>query len=282
MSDEWFSEKIAPDGDPEDGCHPKEAEALKNYLRKGISAEEAARSITQPIEKADNPQEDLARLWSFLMQALLELPSGYTDSLIMLMDAIENLPEPKFAPLAEHQRPSEKLWKGLPGFGHFWSDSYMSGDWRRQAKAIGGQEREAMRLKHVKMAEMEARIVTAGLASIPIDWGYEVIADALESSNAIFDFEVPAAAEWLVRRGLAFRRGAEQNNQTWALKPHTTSSSHAPSRNLWTAPWDGIMNSERWALWEQRLCELQMHEGVVGEAAKIGYEAMRKVNAASL
>ncbi len=33
MSDAWFSNKLAPDGDVEDACHPDEAEALKKCLR---------------------------------------------------------------------------------------------------------------------------------------------------------------------------------------------------------------------------------------------------------
>ncbi|KAJ4302704.1 hypothetical protein N0V90_001594 [Kalmusia sp. IMI 367209] len=281
MSEGWFSEKIAPDGDVEDGCHPHEAEALKEYLRQKTTVNEAARAITQPIANADNPREDLPRLWAFIGDALLELPSEHTDSLIALLQAIENLPEPDFTTIEEKKRPGEKLWKGLPGFGHLWSDSYQSGSWRKNAKTTNGPEREALRSTHVRKAESEARLVAAGLAGIPIDWGYEVIADALESTNALLDFEVPAAAQWLILCGSAFRQGAQQNRKSWALKPHITSSSNAPSRYLWRAPSDEVMNLERWAFWEERLRELQAEEGSVGDAAKMAYEAIHKVNISS-
>lgn len=56
---------------------------------------------------------------------------------------------------------------------------------------------------------MEARLVHAGLAGVPLDWGYEVVADALERSDAVLDFEVPAAARWVVRCAGLFKRGAE-------------------------------------------------------------------------
>ena len=40
-----------------------------------------------------------------------------------------------------------------------------------------------------------ACLFKADIAGIPFDWGYEVIADAPESSNVLLDFEIPAAAE---------------------------------------------------------------------------------------
>jgi hypothetical protein len=281
MSEEWFSDKVAPEGKVEDGCHPQEAKALRDFLHRRTTANEAAQAITQPIENADNPREDLARLFAFTMDALLELPSEHTKSLITLLKAIEARPEPDFATIEESKRPSEKLWKGLLGFGHLWSDLHQSSSWRSNAKVTDGAEREALRGAHVRKAEIEARLVTTNLASIPIDWGYEVVADALESSNAILDFEVPAAAEWLVLCGLVFRQGAEQNYRSWALKPHITSSPNAPLRDLWKAPSNQVMNLERWALWKERLRVLQVEKGAIGDSAKVAYEAMHKENKGS-
>lgn len=276
MSDSWFSFKLAPDGAVEDGCHPEEAQAMKCYLRQETTATEAARATTHPIVTADNPGEDLARLWGFLMDSLLELPAEHAESLLELLKAIEKLPEPDFTAIDGSKRPYEKLWRGLPGFGHLWSDSYQSGSWRRTAAATSGPARGALRDTHIRKAEIEARLVTAGLGGIPIDWGYEVVADALESGNALLDFEIPAAARWLVICGQRFRQGAENGEKSWALKPHVTKSSMTPSRDLWEAPSDQVLSLGRWSSWEGRLRELQGTQGVVQDAATTALGAMRE------
>ncbi|KAH0435099.1 hypothetical protein CcaCcLH18_04997 [Colletotrichum camelliae] len=280
MSDNWFSSKLAPDGAVEDGCHPQEAQAMKDYLHQKTTAAEAARAITHPVVTADNPGEDLVRLWAFLMDSLVELPSEHIEALVELLKAIENLPEPDLTALDESKRPSEKLWKSLPGFGNLWADSYQSGSWRKAAAAAKGPERDALRDTHVRKAEIEARLVTAGVGGYPIDWGYEVIADALESSNALLDFEVPAAAKWLVVCGQRFQQEAEGGEKSWALKPHVTASITTPSRDLWKAPSDQALSLERWSWWEGRLRELQEEQGAVQDAAATALGAMSKVTRA--
>lgn len=278
MSDDWFSSKLAPDGDIEDGCHTQEAQAMKDYLHQKTTAADAARAIVHPILTADNPGEDLVRLWAFLMDSLVELPADHVESLVELLKAIENLSEPDFTALDERKRPSEKLWKGLPGFGNLWADSYQSGSWRKAATAAKGPERDVLRDAHVRKAEIEARLVAAGIGAIPIDWGYEVVADALESSNALLDFEVPAAAKWLVVCGQRFRKGAEDGEESWALKPHVTASPTTPSRDLSKASWDQALSLERWSWWEGRLRELQGEQRVVQDAAATAIDFMSKVS----
>lgn len=267
MSDAWFASKLAPDGDVEDGCHPDEAQALELYLHERTSSTEAAQAITHPIIGADHPSEGLVRLWSFIMDALVELPPEYTQALIELVQAIEALPEPELS-AEPSERPSETLWKGLPGFGHFWSDSYQSGNWRKIAKNADGQERDLLRTEHVRKAEMEARLCNAGLAGIPIDWGYEAVANALESRAALLDFEVLAATEWLILCGHSIRQGAEKGEKSWALKTHSASSTEASL--------DQVMSVERWSLWDKRLEEIEAESGTVSDAAKRAREAMRK------
>ncbi|KAH8727794.1 hypothetical protein GQ44DRAFT_702992 [Phaeosphaeriaceae sp. PMI808] len=269
MSDEWFAYRLAPDGDIEDGCHPEEAQAMKDYVHQKTTAIEAAHAITHPTRLSDNPADDLARLWGFLMDALIELPSDHVGRLIELMQAIENLPEPDFSAIDDMNQPGEKLWKGLSGFGHMWSDTYQSGNWRDIAKVAEGSERDSLRDKHVRMAEVEARLVTADIGGIPIDWGYEVVADALESDDALRDFEVPAAAQWFIICGQRFRQGAEDNDNSWALKPRNVKSGDA-------TPSDGTMSLERWSTWEKRLKELQKEPGVVQDAATKALSAMSK------
>lgn len=280
MSDDWFSSKLAPDGALEDGCHPQEAQAMKDYLHQKTTAAEAAQAITHRMVTADNPGADLARLWGFLMDSLLELPSEHIESLAELLEAIENLAEPDFKAVDERRRTSEKLWRGLPGFGNLWADSYQSGSWRKAAAAAAakGPGRDALRKTHVRKAEIEARLVTAGVGGIPVDWGYEVVADALESGNALLDFEVPAAARWLVFCGQRFRQGAEDGEESWALKPHATASSMTPSRDLWRASPDQAMSLDRWSSWEGRLRELQSGQGIVRDAATTALGAMGKVS----
>ncbi|KAI7785639.1 hypothetical protein LA080_006659 [Diaporthe eres] len=257
MSDDWFSSKLAPDGAVEDGCHPEEAQAMKYDLRQETTATEAARAITHPIVAADNPREDLARLWGFLMDSLLELPAEHTGPLSELLKAIENLPEPDFTAIDESQTALRKALE-------------------RTAAATNGPARGALRGTHVRKAEIEALLVTAGLGGIPVDWGYEVVADALESGNALLDFEVPAAARWLVICGQRFRQGAENGEKSWALKQHVTTSSMTPSRDLLEASSDQVLSLGRWSWWEGRLRELQGKQGVVQDAATTALDAMRE------
>lgn len=116
----------------------------------------------------------------------------------------------------------------------------------------------------------------AGIGGIPIDWGYEVVAGALESSNALLDFEVPAATEWLVICGQRFRLGAESGEKSWALRPRVTTSSIAHSPDLWKPSSDRVMSLGRWLWWEGRLRELQGKPGVVQNAATTALDAMGK------
>ena len=277
MSDDWFSYQLAPDGDVEDGCHPEEAQAMKDYLRQRTTAIEAAQAITHPIATADNPSDDLSRLWALLMNSFLELPAEHTESLLELLKTIESLPEPDFTAVDKLNRPYEKLWKGLCGFGHHWYDSYRAGCWRNDVAATKSPERDALRDTHVRKAEIEAQFVMADIGNFPIDWGYEAVADALESSDAVLDFEVPAAARWLVTCSQRFRQGAENGEKLEGqpLRPRIKPSSKDPSGDLWKVSSDRAMSLGRWSWWEGRLRELQGEQGIVKDAATTALDAMR-------
>lgn len=278
LSDDWFTYKLAPDGDVEDGCHPDEAHALKDYLRLKTTATEAAKAITRPLLTCDDPREDLVRLWSLLMDALIELPAEHMEPLIALLAAIEDLPEPDFSAVQDDKQPKEKLWKGLAGFGHLWADSYQSGSWRATASNLEGDERKAYADEHIQKAQAEARLIAAGLAGIGIGWAYEAVADALESSNALLDMEIPAAAQWLEHCGQRLRQGAARGETSWALKPRISHASTTPQRDLWEAKSDGVMNEKRWEAWQERLQALQGERGLVGDAAKRGLQAMEALD----
>ncbi|KAI3321819.1 hypothetical protein HD806DRAFT_502029 [Xylariaceae sp. AK1471] len=254
MSEAWFAHQLAPDGNPTDGCHPNEAQALKAYLSGHSTPSQAAEAITNPISHSSDPDDDLPRLWAFLSNALLDLPLPTIPLLIALLRAIEALPPPDFSALSEASRPAHgQLWRGLPGFGHFWADEYPS---LRQWLEDGGfskaaVEREAMIARSVRRAEVEARLAQEGLARIPMDWGYERVADALERSHTEVEAEVPAACKWLVMAGERFREGAERGESSWGLEKE---------RDLWNGEARGQMTVERWAFWIRRLKELEGDE----------------------
>ena len=141
-----------------------------------------------------------------------------------------------------------------------------------RAKEAEGAKRDELRNQHVKRAEVEARLVMAGLADIPIDWGYEVVADALESIDALLDFEIPAAAKWLEVCGERFKRGAEEGEKSWGLKRHTKLPGFSSPR-LRDAITKQAMSLERWQFWKERLKNLQGEPGVVQDAALKGWSA---------
>ncbi|KAL8702489.1 MAG: hypothetical protein Q9201_004329, partial [Fulgogasparrea decipioides] len=208
MSDTWFKEQIAPGGVAEDGCHPDEAEALQSYLNNKTSTQEAAHAITQPILSSDDSGANLHRLWNLLQDALIELSPTHVPSLITLLRAIQDLPDPDLTskPTETAPRNSGFTWKGLPKFGHLWADVHKQDHWRNDlSTALSSsptfsdrlKKRQELRAAHIKKANVESRLAVANIGSIPLDWGYDAIADALELDTAVLDFEIPAAREWI-------------------------------------------------------------------------------------
>lgn len=217
MSDAWFNEKLAPDGDPEDGCHPTEAQALKDYLHQKTSAKEAAQAITRPIVESKDPGDNLYRHWGLLTDALVELPATHTLALIQLLDGIQNLPEPDMTARRTEQMPwGGFLWRGLPDFGHMWANIHKPDDWRDALAASDPATRADLRAEYIKKADIEARLTVADVGGFPLDWGYECMADALECRRAVLDFEVPAAARWIASAGRRLYAGAVGGEESWA------------------------------------------------------------------
>ncbi|EDU50660.1 predicted protein [Pyrenophora tritici-repentis Pt-1C-BFP] len=201
MSDDWFSSKLIP----EQENHPEEK----------TTATEAAEAITRPVVNLDDPRGDICQLYGLLMDALLDL-RHQTEPLLALLQAIEDLPQPEFTAAQPSKQPQDKLWKGLSDFGHIWYDVYYrSGSWKSDAEKTSGSKRDALRDEHARTAEFEARLFMAGLAHIPIGWGYEAIEKAL-GKDALLDFEIPAVAEWLVVCGQRFLQGAKEDEKTYA------------------------------------------------------------------
>lgn len=267
MSETWFKEKIAPPEDEEDGCHPDEAEALEAYCNQGTEASVAAKAITRRIESSDNPGHDRPRLWGLLMDALIELPETQVPALIKLLDAIQKLPEPELTGRAKAEMPYEGfLWRGLPGFGHLWSDCNKLDHWRDTLAAKSSKDRDDMRTAHVRKADVEARLVVAEVGGIPLDWGYECIADALERRNAILDFDVPAAARWITIAGHLLYTGAVNGIKSWALESRRDFGKEDP-----------VMTLDRWLFWEERMEELQRQTGLTTGVIEATDVRMKKI-----
>ncbi len=268
MSDAWFSKEIlpeGPDGDPEDGCHPTQAQALKDYYHKKTSAKEAAQAITQSTIDSEDPGDNSYRLWGLLTNALVELPAAHTPALIQLLDAIQNLPEPDMTA----RRTTERSWDGfrrdLVNFGHMWADCYKSDNWRPDLAASDPANRAELRAEHIKRADIEARLTVADVGIFPMDWAYECMADALEHRSAGLDFEVPAAARWIAIVGNQMYAGAVGGEESWALKRPRDFGKESSAMSL-----------ERWAFWKKRLGELAQQ----CEAVRIAAEgAVREMEA---
>ncbi|KAK8013118.1 hypothetical protein PG991_010493 [Apiospora marii] len=247
MSNAWFANAIAPDGDTTDGCHPDEAHALQSYLQGQITATQAAEAITKPVTASQNPDDDdLPRLYGLLGDALMELPAPDLTRILELIGAIEDLPAPDFSAVPRENLPAHgTLWRGLPGFGHFWSDGP-----------------DVYVTQCIRRAEVEARLVRNGLVGLEFSWGYEMVTDALERSNAKLDTEVPMACEWLKILGDRFREGADKGEGCWALERNG---------DLWKGGDRKRMSKERWDFWMQRLKEISDNDALslrTREAAK--------------
>ena len=277
MTDDWYAEKIAPDGAPEDGCHhPDEVNTLKKYLNgEFTSVTEAAYAITRPAETSSHPLEAQYSLWGLLTDAFLELPASQTMALFNLEEAIERLPTPE---LTEAQRDPENTdppRKESNDFGHWWFQVH---DMAIQTfhTVTEPDERGKMRAQHMKMAELEVRFAQAGFGSFDLHRGYVYISNALERSEADLDFEVPAAAAYIVGATRYFFVSAVTEKSHDAL---------AEDHDLWKR--EKWMSLARWSFWKGRFAEVARKEegglidSVTHVAASKAYLCMDELEAES-
>ncbi|TKA34148.1 hypothetical protein B0A50_00128 [Salinomyces thailandicus] len=287
MSDSWFSNAVAPDGVKEDGCDPQEAEALKAFLRKQITTEQAAERITLPTETSDDPGEHLCNLWGLFHDALIELPESQ-DTIVTLLQAIQNRPAPDLAGKPRTYAlgdESKKPWRDLPGFGPCWSDNlfwYYQSQWRDASSEYSRPEKLA---SVANIAAAEARLLVAGVVDTSVQ-GYERIADTLEEEiTAGREVEISAVKEWMMIAGARLREGAEKGLQhpklgsgkeyAAAVEAGTAHGALHGKRVLWQG--EGGITKDRWHFWRQRLEELQRDESLtegLRSKAKEAREAM--------
>lgn len=201
----------------------------------------------------------------------MQLPETQITPVIQLLDAIQHLPEPDLTGRRTEDTPVDgHLWQGLPGFGHMWADEHKRGHWHDALAAEKGAGRTEMRSVHVRKANVEARLMIAGVGGIPLDWGYECIADALERQDAVVDFEVPAAAEWIAVAGDQLYAGVQTGCKSWALESRRDFGREA-----------AVMTLERWLFWEQRLEELEKQLQVEVGATKPAHQVMKTIRQGS-
>ena len=271
MSDAWFDLQLLPDGSPEDGCHPQEAAALKEYLNSTTTtADTAARSITLPVASEPHTprkgqvSDNLPRLWGFIINALTDLPD-HRRRIIQLLQAIQNLPTSN--PGAGE---NEIRWTDLPGFGHLWADLAVNNSWRSDIDTWPSEQREGVRQEFIRQATVEAQLVVADLSGMSISCGLGCICDALERSDAVPDFEVPAAKEWLELA--SDRIFAESDGPVEGF---------LRERDLWKHKHlEGQGRKQRWHFWKQRLHLMAESEELtleIRDAARKAVEAMDAV-----
>ena len=269
MSDAWFTSKLLPDGSPEDGCHPQEAAALKGYIHSTtITADAAARNITLPVTNEPHTvrkgqcSENLYRLWNLIIDGLTDLPE-HRNKIIELLQAIQKLPVSN----PNHEE-NEIRWAHLPEFGKLWADLSVSNNWRSNVGKWASEQREGVRQCFIREAPIEAQLVVADISGISISYGLGCMCDALERSDAVLDFEVPATKEWLE---IAVDRIFEGSDGVRA--------GYLRERDLWKYT-EGEGRKERWNFWKRRLqsmAEIEELTPETREAAKKAIEAMQAV-----
>ncbi|KAJ5501716.1 hypothetical protein N7453_006533 [Penicillium expansum] len=253
--DAWFDQHTAPiDGEEETGVHPYQAAALKAYLKGDSKPSEVAADMTKPHDS--EKKTDLRdRVLGIMEDALLELHKRHTPALVVLLKEINQLPD---------EEDGEPVWKGLRSFGHSWSDGWKQSHWRKMLSTRDLAIRTKMRDAHVHQAFVEASCAMAAPGPnaedglLPLSWGYECISEALECQDAVWDFEVPAAAVWIKIAGERLREGAKKGEKSWALEREG---------RLWTA---GPMSIDRWNFWLKRLEEIEKVGKVISTTASEG------------
>ncbi|KAH0024346.1 hypothetical protein KCU78_g5105, partial [Aureobasidium melanogenum] len=270
MSQAWYDNAIAPDGDPEDGCRPEEAHALRLYLDDKINVVEATRLMTEPTESSEDPGADLPNLWGLLQDALIELPNSQ-QKVVRLLSNIQDLPnfdldfhgKKRSGPLEVHSR---SLWHDLPSFANQWYDGnwwYYQNEWRDKPDLYSSQEKIN---QIVNIARAEALFAHTEILGERVRYeGLSRLCDTLEDSKAVIEIEIHAVREWLLHaRDLLYdmsqtphmhNRLLSNSDIRNKIAKHEMHVSVKDERDLWQG--SGGSSLERWDFWKQRLQDLQ-------------------------
>ncbi|KAG9765647.1 hypothetical protein KCU73_g332, partial [Aureobasidium melanogenum] len=270
MSQAWYDNAIAPDGDPEDGCRPEEAQALRLYLDDKINVVEATRLMTEPTESSEDPSDDLPNLWGLLQDALIELPNSQ-QKVVRLLSNIQDLPnfdldfhgKKRSGPLEDRSR---SLWHDLPSFANQWYDGnwwYYQNEWRKKPHLYSSREKIS---QIANIARAEALFSRTDILGERVKHeGLSRICDTLEDSKAVIEIEIHAVRQWLLHAGdilYAMSHTPHMHNRLLSnsdirnkIAKHEMHVSVKDERDLWQG--SGGSSLERWDFWKQRLQDLQ-------------------------
>ena len=268
MLDPWFASQLLPDGSPEDGCHPQEAAALKRYLHSTTTiADAAARDITLPVTneprtaRKGQSSHNLPRLWDLIINALNDLPD-HRHKIIQLLQAIQNLATSNL-----NEGENEIRWAELPGFGRLWADLAVDSSWRGQIGSWPPEQREGVRQDFIRQATIEAQLVVADLSGVSVSHGLGCICDALERSDAVPDFEVPAVKEWIRLAG----------DRIWTASDADVEG-FLRERDLWKHS-EGQGRKPRWNTWKQRLNSMAEDKELTLDTRETAIKAVEAMDA---
>ncbi|KAH0035032.1 hypothetical protein KCU78_g2137, partial [Aureobasidium melanogenum] len=287
MSQAWYDNAIAPDGNSEDGCRPEEAQALRLYLDDKIDVAKAARLITAPTEASQDPGADLPNTWGLLQDALIELPDSQ-QKVVRLISNIRDLPDfdldsggkKRSGPL---QSLSSSLWYNLPSFANHWYDGnwwYYQNEWRKKPHLYTSQEK----LNQIaNLSRAEALFAHTVILGERVKYeGLSRLCDTLEDSKAAIKIEIHAVREWLLNaRDLLYdmSRTPRTHNRLFSnsdirdkIAKHEMHVSVKNERDLWQG--SGGSSLERWKFWKQRLKDLQDDDDQDEETKKAVREAL--------
>jgi hypothetical protein len=121
----------------------------------------------------------------------------------------------------------------------------------------------AIQEEGIKRAEIEARLVMVDY--FPLDWGYEIIVDAMERKDVVLDFEIPAAGQYMEIVGHRLYVGVVNGEKIWALERLRARDFGRRGK---------IMSLERWSFWEEQFGDL-IQSDATGDIAKAAAVTMK-------
>ncbi|KAI4739650.1 hypothetical protein E4T50_09902 [Aureobasidium sp. EXF-12298] len=270
MSQAWYDNAIAPDGDPEDGCRPGEAQALRLYLDDKINVVEATRLMTEPTESSEDPGDDLPNFWGLLQDALIELPNSQ-QKVVRLISKIRDLPnfdldshdKKRSGPLEDR---SSSLWHDLPSFANQWYDGnwwYYQNEWRQKPQLYSSPDKI---VEITNLARAEALFAHTDILDDRVKYeGLSRLCDTLEDSKAVIEIEIHATPHM-------HNRLLSNSDIRDKIAKHEMHVSVKDERDLWQG--SGGSSLERWNFWKQRLRELQDDNDLDGDTKKVVREAL--------
>lgn len=207
-------------------CHKKEIASLRCFANGGMSVDEAAYAITQPIsttsiQNTDDYSDDcfaLCHLWALIVRALMEWPSNRTTDLIALITILSKIEDPIHR--GEFLDDDNKLpvpWAKLPYFNLVWSDAFWMTPGQIMRRATDAAAMQQAHQIYIKQQDMESRLVAAGLIwdekrairylvrtleGTPTAEDERIATGDGDAEDQLkLEMQIPAARNWVLRNG---------------------------------------------------------------------------------